>query len=98
MVVKRFVMIFAVALIFVCSQSNQIEAGSRVMGGMVVRNIDYLALRTGPSVNYREITRIPPGSYVDVYNWRYNNKPAWYYVNYNGMEGYVYSKYVIITT
>ncbi|MBQ2093413.1 MAG: SH3 domain-containing protein [Ruminococcus sp.] len=52
---------------------------------------DFVALRSGPGVNYTELARIPHG-----YTMRYMDSKSgnWYYVYYNGMYGYVSASYV----
>jgi len=68
--------------------------------GIVDPNIDFLALRTGPSVNYPIITRIPPGARVKVYGDRGGPNYNWgtYFVDvtYRGMSGYAHSKYIAV--
>ena len=74
----------------------------------VVRSdIDFLALRSGPSVNYSEILRIPPGARIvvtigGVDSW--GNTPQWrgkdyddnfVSVIYNGYRGYSHGGYII---
>ncbi len=71
----------------------------------VVRSdIDFLALRSGPSVNYSEILRIPPGARITVVRsgaeWR---EEGWkdyddnfVSVIYNGYKGYSHRGYITI--
>ena len=50
----------------------------------------YVALRTGKGVGYKELARIPSrGSMIYL-----GTDGDWYYVRYNGQEGYVYGEYV----
>ena len=73
--------------------------------GIVRYDIDFLALRTGPSRNYSLITRIPPGARVEITtlmgaSWSEqgyrdyddNFRP----VTYNGMRGYAHRGYINI--
>ena len=69
--------------------------------GIVDPNIDFLALRTGPSVDYPLITRIPPGAHVYISSGRGGySETNWgkYFVEvtYRGMNGYAHSKYITI--
>lgn len=52
---------------------------------------DYVSLRTGPHKSYTELVKIPRGGYMDFLS---DNGDGWYYVNYYGKKGYVYSEYV----
>ena len=69
--------------------------------GIVDPDIDFLALRTGPSVDYPLIARIPPGARVRVssgrggWNGTYWGK-SFVEVTYKGMSGYAHSKYIAI--
>ena len=71
----------------------------------VDRDVDFLALRTGPSTRYPMITRIPPGARVTVWTrlgadfpergYRdYNNN--FIDVEYNGMRGFSHKGYITI--
>lgn len=55
---------------------------------------DSLILREGPSTDYEQILKIQNGeamyAYYAVVNFR---GYCWYYVDYNGVQGYVLSKY-----
>ena len=77
----------------------------QIAEGIVDYDIDFLALRSGPSVNYSLITRIPPGARVEITtmmgaNWReqgyrdYNDdfRP----VTYRGLRGYAHRGYITI--
>lgn len=73
--------------------------------GIVDPDIDFLALRSGPSVNYSLILRIPPGARVKIalrtgadyreQGYRdYNDK--FRPVTYNGVNGYAHRDYIRI--
>lgn len=49
-------------------------------------------LRSGPSTNAAVITRVPNGSAVTVYA----DVPEWYVVNYNGTDGYINKRYIVL--
>ena len=59
-------------------------------------NIDFLALRTGPAVSYSLITKIPPGAYISVIRNGENIYTGFVRAVYNGMEGFVHSRYITI--
>ena len=61
--------------------------------GVVDRNIDFLALRSGPSVHYSEIMRIPPGTRVMVI-LEDNNSGNFVRVKYRGIWGYSNRRYI----
>ena len=72
---------------------------------VVSSDIDFLALRSGPSVNYPEIIRIPPGARITVVftgsegykyeGWNdYDNN--FVSVIYNGYKGYSHRGYITI--
>lgn len=64
--------------------------------GMVDPYIDFLSLRSGPSVYYSEILRIPPGAYVTVrYDSMRDGGTGFAFVKYNGVTGYACLKYII---
>lgn len=99
------VMLLAVALVFGLNQNNQAEATtSRQVAHVVSSNIDFLALRSGPSVNYPMLLKIPPGARVIVTfggidSW---GQQGWadyddnfLSVEYNGVEGYAHGRYLI---
>lgn len=76
----------------------EMTSGS-VAQGIVRYDIDFLALRSGPSKNYSLITRIPPGARVEIMlrvdvegyrDYDHNFSP----VTYNGMSGYAHSGYI----
>ncbi|MBR1647810.1 MAG: SH3 domain-containing protein [Selenomonadaceae bacterium] len=71
--------------------------------GVVDYDIDFLALRSGPSRNYSLITRIPPGARVEITtrmgaSWREQGyrdyDDNFCYVTYNGMKGYAHRGYI----
>lgn len=62
----------------------------------VDNNIDFLALRTGPSVNDSLITKIPPGSYIEVIHNGENFPTGFVRARYNGMPGFVSGRYVTV--
>lgn len=64
---------------------------STVWAGKVVRCNDYITLRRIPSTKGEEITKIPLGSIVTVYSGAEN---GFYYINYDGMEGYALAGYI----
>ena len=107
---KIFAAMFLAAIIF--SVGSQVQAKDfnfgandfqftpmttgRVMNAQVVYGIDFLALRTGPSVKYREILRMPPGAYLEVI---YGGADRWWNtdfvsVRYKGIDGYASSRYI----
>jgi uncharacterized protein YraI len=51
----------------------------------------YLNLRSGPSLGYRVITVMPPGSPVGI---RGPEQGGWYPVTYNGVDGWAYGIYL----
>jgi len=61
--------------------------------GVVDYNIDFLALRSGPSVYYSEIMRIPPGDRVMVL-LEDNNSGNFVRVKYRGVWGYSHRGYI----
>lgn len=96
------VMLLATILIFVGAEKNaaaqefdfvQLTTG-RVRAGWVVDGIDFLALRTGPSVNYTEIARMPPGAYIEVTFGGADNYTNFLSVTYRGMHGYAHQRYI----
>ena len=94
------VMLLAVAIIFVGNnQANAQELNfvplnaSVAYDGVVDRNIDFLALRSGPSVYYNEIMRIPPGARVMVI-LEDNNSGKFVRVQYRGVWGYSHRGYI----
>lgn len=64
---------------------------STVWAGKVVRCNEYITLRRIPSTKGEEITKIPLGSIVTVYSGAEN---GFYYINYDGMEGYALAGYI----
>ena len=103
---KKFfaMMLLAVALVFGLNQNNQVEATSIVVSEYVVaRNIDFLALRSGPSVRYSMLLNIPPGAHVTVTHggidswsqegWR-DYDDNFLKVKYNGVTGYSHGRYL----
>jgi len=64
---------------------------STVWSGKVVRCNEYITLRRIPSTKGEEITKIPLGSIVTVYSGAEN---GFYYINYDGMEGYALAGYI----
>ena len=102
---KKFlsVMLLAVTLIFVSNNAATAQGlnfvplttGS-VYAARVVYGIDFLALRSGPSVNYREITRIPPGAYIEVIRGGEDNYTNFERVKYNGYSGWSHRRYIEI--
>ena len=62
---------------------------------VVNTNGQYLAINDHPAASPRysnQIGRIPPSGTVTVYTDKTNGN--WYYVEYNGVSGYVYGKYL----
>ena len=55
--------------------------------GKVVRCNEFITLRKTPSTKGEEITKIPLGAIVTVYN-------GFYYINYYGNEGYALASYI----
>lgn len=70
------------------SGSNSSSSGGTSMN--VRTKGDNLNLRDGPGESYNVITKIPNGSRITVYS----QSGSWYYVSYNGYEGWVRSDYV----
>ena len=66
----------------------------RVYEGWVVNGIDFLALRTGPSVNHREIARIPPGAYIEVTISPWDKPTNFWNVSYRGQYGWAHKNYI----
>ena len=64
---------------------------STVWSGKVVRCNEYITLRRIPSTKGEEITKIPLGAIVTVYSGAEN---GFYYINYDGMEGYALAGYI----
>lgn len=62
---------------------------------VVVTVNDPLSLRSGPGTNHTILTYIPRGSVVTLLD---NSNPSWYYVRYNGTEGYASSTYLSIVS
>jgi len=66
-------------------------------GVVVNTNGQYLAINDGPAASpnhSNQIGRIPPGGYVTVYpDKTYGN---WYWVEYGGVSGYAYGKYIAL--
>ena len=94
------VMLLTVTLIFVegsvvtAQELNFVPLdASAAYDGVVDRNIDYLALRSGPSVYYDEIMRIPPGASVMVIVSDRDNG-NFVRVKYRGVWGYSNKKYI----
>ena len=70
--------------------------------GRVVDNIDFLALRSGPSVNYPMLTKIPPGAYITIteaksfpYQGYSDVDQNFVEVSYKGIDGWAHSRYII---
>lgn len=53
-----------------------------------------LYMRSGVGLNYKKKVRISSGSEVTLYGYYRTEGYDWYYINYNGVKGYVSSKYV----
>ena len=64
--------------------------------GIVRDDIDFLAVRSGPSTSYPELTRIPPGEYVYVIRDSVDNFSPFLRVKYKGIFGYVHGAYITI--
>ena len=92
-------MLLAVALVFICGQSNQVEArGLRSYAARVVNIRTYLSLREEPSTYSRELARIPNGTYLEVFeNEGYIMSNGFYKVLYNGITAWAHSNYIKIT-
>ena len=69
---------------------------SGVFEAVVDRDIDFLALRTGPSTSYSLILKIPPGSHIQII--RDGNDPyaSFDRASYNGNVGFVSNRYFTI--
>lgn len=67
----------------------------------VMYDIDFLALREGPSVNYPMLAKIPPGTVIRVrveyggYNDLGLKNGFREVLNYNGLSGWVADRYLI---
>ena len=100
-------MALAVTLI-VCSQASAQNFGTdrnfqevafgAVWDAVVDYDIDFLALRRGPSTSYGEILRIPPGSYIQVNTrgYRPSRSSGFEEVSYQDYRGYASSRYFTI--
>lgn len=96
------VMLLATIFIFVRAEKNAAAqefdfvplTTGEIYSAQVVYGIDFLALRTGPSVNYPEIARIPPGSYIEVSVEHRRFFTGFVRVNYRGVYGYAHSNYI----
>ena len=64
--------------------------------GIVRDDIDFLAVRSGPSTSYAELTRIPPGEYVYVIRGGEDNSSSFLRVKYKGIFGYAHGAYITI--
>ena len=64
--------------------------------GLVRDDIDFLAVRSGPSTSYPELTRIPPGEYVYVIRDGVDNFSPFLRVKYKGIFGYAHGAYITI--
>ena len=68
------------------------SGGIYYMGKGYVNTVkDPLNLRSAPSTSASILTKIPKGTYVEVY---LSNTDGWYCVNYNGYSGYAMSQYI----
>ncbi len=88
-------MVLAMTLI-VCSQAS--ATSGAVWDAVVDSDIDFLALRSGPSTNYPEILRIPPGAHIQVFTrgslYRQDrNSFDFLPVRYRGVDGYACERY-----
>ena len=98
------VMLLAAMIIFVGGQNKTAaqelefvplnQDYGRVYSAWVVDGIDFLALRTGPSVNYPEIARIPPGTYIEVTIAPWDKPSNFFYVEYQGKLGWAHKNYI----
>lgn len=64
---------------------------------VVNTNGQYLAINNAPAASPKysqQIGRIPPGGTVTVYPDKTSGN--WYYVEYNGVSGYAYNKYLAL--
>ena len=111
--------VLAIAMLFCINQSEAapqpmiLDGGFNVVEmttgtiaeGIVDPDVDFLALRSGPSTNYSLILRIPPGARVKIalrmgadyreQGYRdYNDKFC--PVTYNGVNGYAHRDYIRI--
>lgn len=64
--------------------------------GIVRDDIDFLALRSGPSTSDAELTRILPGEYVYVVVGGADNFSPFFRVKYKGIYGYAHGTYITI--
>ena len=97
------IMMMAFALMFVSSQTEAVTQED--WDAVVVNNIDFLALRSGPSTNYSTIVRIPPGARVRVTlieGWSYANDgwrdydEGFFRVEYRGNRGFAHGRYITL--
>jgi len=72
--------------------------------GRVVSDVDFLALRSGPSARYSLLAKIPPGAYIEIIYGGMSPaeqfagqdvNPNFVDVRYNGINGYAHSRYII---
>ena len=89
---KKFlsVMLLAVAITFVTAQENTAEARYQVVG---IRT--YLSIREYPSVNSRELARIPNGTILDTYDSQRGWDVGFVPVIYRGIWGYAAERYLM---
>lgn len=107
---KKILSVIVLAIIFVCSQNNLVNAQDynftqfttgATFEAVVDSDIDYLALRSGPSTDYREILRIPPGAHIIIYTRGeiyQNNRSGNRFIaaSYQGTDGYVSERYFTV--
>ena len=77
--------------IFKIDAADNLKFQPTSYGVRVMYDIDFLALRTAPNVHSRLLWKIPPGTYLDVYE----TSNGWLYTVYRGTWGWVSSRYVI---
>lgn len=115
---KKFfaIMLLAVMLIFCNSQNVTAQAQNFNFDSQLIKltsgaefeaivdsDIDFLALRSGPSTNSRILIRIPPGAYIKVYARGELYRPGqggygFQPVSYRGVSGYAYDRYFTLVS
>lgn len=109
---KKIFSVILLAIIFICGQNqakaqefdfdvNNFKLTPMTTGwlceAVVDYDIDFLALREGPAVYYREILRIPPGAYITVITGGEDSWGSFQFVTYRNVRGFASSRYFRIT-
>jgi hypothetical protein len=83
---------------FTTNQAPQTVTANTRTGVVTGTNGGYLAINDKPAASptySTQIGRIPPGGTVTVYPDKQSGN--WYWVSYNGVSGYAYSKYITVS-